>query len=227
MVAREQSYHDQVETTVSDRKLVEQKRQQILRAAIGLFSRDGFYRTTIQRIAREAGVSTGSIYQYFGDKEDVLYLALRVVLERYENEIPPLVEGVVCPLERLMIVFATYVRIVDSLREATVLAYRSTKSLPRHRRRMIQEAERRSNAFFEEAIEACVADGLMRPVEAMLLAYQQVLFGHAWALKGWALRDRYSLESYIAEGERMLIEPFLTERGRARRAEIGGAGKGA
>jgi len=55
----------------------------------------------------------------------------------------------------------------------------------------------------------------VRPINDSLLVYQYVLYSHAWALKQWALRGRYSLEDYIEEGIRLLVEPYLTEKGRA------------
>ena len=86
---------------VTDPRLVEERRGQIVRAAVKLFSEEGYYTTTIQQIAREAGVSTGLIYQYFGDKDDILFLTLKLVLDTYEHEIPPRLEGVEHPVDRL------------------------------------------------------------------------------------------------------------------------------
>ena len=85
---------------VSDPRLVEERRGQIVRAAVKLFSEEGYYPTTIQKIARAAGVSTGLIYQYFRDKDDVLFLTLKLVLDTYEHDIPPQLEGVVHPVEQ-------------------------------------------------------------------------------------------------------------------------------
>jgi hypothetical protein len=41
------------------------------------------------------------------------------------------------------------------------------------------------------------------------------MYCHAWALKHWAFRDRYGLKRYVAEGVKLLVEPFLTDKGRA------------
>ena len=90
-----------VQALVTDPKLVEERRGQIVRAAVKLFSEDGYYTTTIQQIARQAGVSTGLIYQYFRDKDDILFLSLKMVLDSYENEIPTQLAGVEHPVERL------------------------------------------------------------------------------------------------------------------------------
>jgi AcrR family transcriptional regulator len=51
---------------------LETKRRAILDAAMICFGRDGFHHTTIHDIVREAGLSAGAIYRYFGSKEDII-----------------------------------------------------------------------------------------------------------------------------------------------------------
>lgn len=48
------------------------KRERILRAAIQVFARNGFYATRVSEIAKAAGVADGTIYLYFKNKDDVL-----------------------------------------------------------------------------------------------------------------------------------------------------------
>jgi AcrR family transcriptional regulator len=209
-----------VASAVGDPKLVEERREQIVKAATKLFSEQGYYLTTIQDIAREAGISVGLIYQYFKDKDDVLFLTLKLVLETYEKVIPEALEGAEHPLERLCLAIGAYCRVVDRLRDATVLTYRSTKSLRADRRTFIKEGETRTNRLLEGCLRACIAAGHVRPINDSLLVYQYVLYSHAWALKQWALRGRYSLEDYVEEGIKLLVEPFLTEKGRAAMARL-------
>lgn len=45
-----------------------QRREAVTTAAANLFARHGFARTTTAEIAREAGISTGSLFYYFPDK---------------------------------------------------------------------------------------------------------------------------------------------------------------
>ncbi|WP_245930682.1 TetR/AcrR family transcriptional regulator [Methylobacterium radiodurans] len=49
-----------------------QRREHILDAAEACFVRNGFHRTTMQDLAREAGMSPGNIYRYFESKEAVV-----------------------------------------------------------------------------------------------------------------------------------------------------------
>ena len=48
------------------------RRQQILDAAIRCFSREGFHATTTADIVRESGVSQGTLYLYFANKDDMV-----------------------------------------------------------------------------------------------------------------------------------------------------------
>jgi TetR/AcrR family fatty acid metabolism transcriptional regulator len=48
------------------------KRERILRAAVKVFARKGFYAARVSEIAKAAGVADGTIYLYFENKDDVL-----------------------------------------------------------------------------------------------------------------------------------------------------------
>jgi TetR/AcrR family transcriptional regulator, acrAB operon repressor len=51
----------------------EQTRRRILDAARGVFARQGVTRTTLEQIARAAGVTRGAIYWHFADKTELFY----------------------------------------------------------------------------------------------------------------------------------------------------------
>jgi AcrR family transcriptional regulator len=53
-------------------KVVEDRRDQIIDAAMRVFSQKGFARATNKDIAREAGITPGLIYYYFESKEALL-----------------------------------------------------------------------------------------------------------------------------------------------------------
>lgn len=49
-----------------------EKRDRILRAAVKIFSRKGFFNSKVSEIARASGVADGTIYLYFKNKDDLL-----------------------------------------------------------------------------------------------------------------------------------------------------------
>lgn len=70
-----------------------QKREQILNAALTIFSRKGYGEATIPEIAREAGVAVGTIYNYYQSKRHLLVSIIEnfVVTEPFKKliEHPP------------------------------------------------------------------------------------------------------------------------------------------
>jgi len=53
-------------------KVVEDRREQIIDAAMRVFAQKGFVRATNKDVAREAGITPGLIYHYFENKEALL-----------------------------------------------------------------------------------------------------------------------------------------------------------
>ncbi|QCK86325.1 TetR/AcrR family transcriptional regulator [Phreatobacter aquaticus] len=202
-----------VKSQVTDEKLVMRRREQIVAAAVELFSDQGYYRTTIQDIARKAGVSIGLIYQYAQTKEDVLLLSLMSVLESYKQEIPLSVTTISDPLEALWSSLATFCRVIDHRRSAAVLAYRSTKSLPREQRELIKQLELETNEFIAQRLRDCVAAGVFREVNVDLVTYQLVLYAHTWALKHWRLSQITTIEGYIEQGFDFFVHAMATPKG--------------
>lgn len=202
-----------VKSQVADAELVQRRREQIAAAAAELFSKDGFYRTTVQQIARKCGFSSGLIYQYAETKEDVLLLALLHVMSRFRREIEQAHE-VSDLLERVFVALDAYCRVVDQFKAAAMLAYRSTMSLPLEYRSHIKNAEIATNELIAVRVRDCIDAGLFRKVNVDLVTYQLVLHAHAWSLKYWRFGKLISLEDYVAHGFDMFVQALVTERGR-------------
>lgn len=60
-----------------------EKKEKIIDAGFELICQNGYYNTNTALIAKEAGVSTGIVYQYFKDKYDIFMDAL----EKYGDDI--------------------------------------------------------------------------------------------------------------------------------------------
>jgi len=121
-----------------------------------------------------------------------------------------------------------YCTVVDRHRAATVLAYRSTKSLSPDRRLLIQQRETETNDIIAAAIVACMKAGLIREINVDVLTYQIVLVAHGWALKSWYFKSRLTLEDYIRASLDIILTGVLTTIGNRRRKallDIGGQRK--
>jgi TetR/AcrR family transcriptional regulator, repressor of fatR-cypB operon len=59
--------------------------EQVMQAALRLFTRQGYFNTSIPDIVRESAVSTGSIYHRFRDKEGIARSLYDSLVERMET----------------------------------------------------------------------------------------------------------------------------------------------
>ena len=85
----------------------EPSRQHLLTAAIDSFARLGYQGTSIDRIARHAGVTKGALYYHFRDKEELLYEAVSGRIDEFEQ----FVLAEVGPADDT---FATLRRVIDA-----------------------------------------------------------------------------------------------------------------
>jgi AcrR family transcriptional regulator len=92
---------DSVRDTVSSvlkRRVVkptEQRRAEILEAALALFSSKGFNETTMEEVAQAAGVAKGTVYLYFQSKEHLLLALKREFMQGLTDAVTAIVaEGV-------------------------------------------------------------------------------------------------------------------------------------
>jgi TetR/AcrR family transcriptional regulator len=76
-------------------------RDQILDAAEGLFAAQGFARTTIKQIGREAGVNSALLYYYFGDKERLYHEVLQRLMAGLVERTMSQLQGEGDPVTRL------------------------------------------------------------------------------------------------------------------------------
>ncbi|MDD5646267.1 MAG: helix-turn-helix domain containing protein, partial [Candidatus Bipolaricaulis sp.] len=82
------------------------KKEQIRKAALAVFSRRGFHETTVAEIAEEAGIAKGTIYLYYPSKEEILIGILR----RYTDGMLDFVDGLIDSALSVPDILAAFVR---------------------------------------------------------------------------------------------------------------------
>ena len=60
----------------------EARKEKILQTALNVFAREGYRDSNLSLIATECGISRPTIYQYFKDKEQIYYYAVKLVTGR-------------------------------------------------------------------------------------------------------------------------------------------------
>ncbi|HUF18870.1 MAG TPA: TetR/AcrR family transcriptional regulator [Thermoanaerobaculia bacterium] len=82
------------------------KRERILRAAVEVFARRGYFNAKVAEIARVAGVADGTIYLYFQGKEDLLITIFREHMKDYLKRLETNLEGERTAVEQIRRIIA-------------------------------------------------------------------------------------------------------------------------
>ncbi|WP_252435127.1 TetR/AcrR family transcriptional regulator [Pseudonocardia humida] len=64
-----------------------ERRRHLAEAVWRVVRREGLERASVREVAREAGVSMGSLRHYFDDQSELLTFAMRMVIERVEHRV--------------------------------------------------------------------------------------------------------------------------------------------
>ena len=185
---------------------VQRRRRQILDAATEVMSRSGFHATAMQAVAERAGISVGLIYQYFGNKDDLLLAVIVDILEDFRDQVPAAIAAAGDdPVARFEAGFRICCRVVDTKRDAVNLTYRESRTLSAEGLERIKQLELQTAEPIRAVFQDGVAAGAFRDVDARLVVQNLLLVAHAWALKQWHVARFMTLEQYIDQELTLLI----------------------
>ena len=79
----------------------DERREQILSAALKVFAKKGFAATKISDIVARGGMSHGLVYHYFKSKEEIFYHLLKRAMETSAQSIRMVADMAISPLEKV------------------------------------------------------------------------------------------------------------------------------
>jgi AcrR family transcriptional regulator len=189
-----------IPTQVKNPELVDRRRRQITDAAVQLFIDQGFHKTTTRQIARAAGFSIGSLYEYFASKEDILYMVCESIHAEVERGVSAAMSQASGGRDALAKIIHEYFMVCHRMSDFILLIYQETQSLPAQWQKRVLENELRITGLFVEALAGIVkSDDLINLAEnnLELAAHNIVILGHMWTFRRWYLAHHYSIEDYI------------------------------
>lgn len=195
----------EVHASVKDKRLVELRRNQMIKGAISLFKQKGFHRTTTREIAREAGFSIGTLYEYIRTKEDVLYLVCDSIYDEVQECMEQELAANQGTIECLRHGIRNFFLVMDDLQEEVLVLYQEAKSLSRDALPYVLKKELEMVTMIEHVIQRCVNSGelVMSQKEMNLLAHNIVVQGQMWSFRRWALQKTIWIRRIYRDADRL------------------------
>ncbi|MDE3840348.1 TetR family transcriptional regulator [Bacillus methanolicus] len=206
----------EVHASVKDESLVNKRRNQMIKGAVSLFKQKGFHRTTTREIAKAAGFSIGTLYEYIRTKEDVLYLVCDSIYDQVRERLQKDLDTSQGTLESLKRGIANYFRVMDDMQDEVLVMYQEAKSLSKDALPYVLKKEIEMVGMFEDVINRCVENGelVLTKKQVQMIAHNIFVQGQMWGFRRWALQKIYTLEEYIELQTELLFKGIcLNEQG--------------
>ena len=197
-----------VHASIKDERLIKKRRDQMINGAVKLFIEKGFHRTTTREIARAAGFSIGTLYEYIREKEDVLYLVCDRIYDQVKERLQKFLDTEKTTIEALRQGIANYFRVVDDMQDEVLVMYQEVKSLPKDALTYVLNKELELVELFSKMLTRCVENKelYISDSEVELYAHNIYVAGQMWSFRRWVLREMFTLDEYVELQTTFLIQ---------------------
>ena len=172
-------------------RVVTDKREAILRAAIHVFADSGYFNAKVADIARAAGVADGTVYLYFKSKEEILHSVFDRGMDRAITEARKRLENITDPRERLRCIARLHLERLGADRELAIVFQVELRGSTK----FMEEFSAAGFAEYLELIRSTIEEGqragvFRREVSAKIVA--KILFGALDEMAtNWILSQRH------------------------------------
>lgn len=204
----------EVVTQIKNQELVVERRRQIVDAAVKLFIKHGYHKTTTRLLAKATGMSIGTMYDYISTKEDVLYLVCMAIHSEVERGVKEALARPLRGAEALAEVIREYFLVCNKMSDHVLLMYQVTHYLSPKWQRIVLKAELGITDLFIQAIQEIKNKGSLPELDddtISLIGHNISVIGHTWAFRRWYFGKHFTIEKYI-EQQTEFIMSFLANR---------------
>ena len=200
---RKQAVADpEVPTQIKNPELVRERRRHIIDSTVTLFIAHGYHKTTTRMIARAAGFSIGSLYEYVSSKEDLLYLVCKTIHEEVQKSVEEaLAVTTGCREEILAQVIRGYFKVCDNMADHILLMYQVTQFLPEKWKERVLDNELNITDIFITILKQMSGKNNVPVLETQiinLVGHNISVLGQMWAFRRWHLKKNITIDQYIA-----------------------------
>ena len=178
-----------IPTTIKSKELVEKRREQIVLAAINIFSKKGFHKATLRELSEVAGISHGNIYDYVGTKEDIFFLLHEYMDKLATDALHRSIENINDPFEKLRRMVRSEFNLMYQWADAILLIYQECHILNKPLLKKLLKRESAHIRLYEIVIQECIKKGSLLDCNTKAVANLIKAMVDAWVLKRWDLKE--------------------------------------
>jgi AcrR family transcriptional regulator len=183
----------------------EEKRRNIALSCRELLLEYGIKNITISQIAQTAGVGKGTVYEYFSNKEDIVFEIISSFIEEYEDRLREVAQSDISTKEKLLSLYFLFTEDEDAKKQLRAYQEFLAIALTEPTEQMVafsQACSQSINAISRAVMQEAVDRGELKP-EAVALAHHLTIY-HA----GLIVEERNSAIDALPEAKDLLTILF-------------------
>lgn len=186
-----------IAANIKDPVLVRDRRDRLVRAAIRVFLRKGYYAATVRDIGREARLTQGTIYNYVRSKGDILHLVCDQLVARYQDAVRRAIGGIGDPSVQLGAALRAIIEVMYAHQDDLLLLYRESHALDRKSLHSLLARVEEFIQFFEQILSAARENGQIATANLILAANIVTFLPTIVALRRWDLERKVAKQEAI------------------------------
>lgn len=147
----------------------EKRRKKILKAAERLFAKQGYHGTEVESIARAAGVSKGTVYNYFENKAEILFSDIEDGLQELNKRMSEGTKSIKGSTEKLKKGIEIYIDHLEKNRPLLKILFGEHLHLAAFKNRYYKSIFARTE-HLERIIREAIENGEMKKVDPYVAA---------------------------------------------------------
>ncbi|MFA1822481.1 TetR/AcrR family transcriptional regulator [Virgibacillus oceani] len=155
------------------------KQMQLIQAGLKLFADKGYYHTSIQEIATEAGVSKGSFYIYFQSKEAFIVKAFQYFYKQLTEKLDKVKSEKLPPRKVLEKQITVFMDFVNSYKDFFSMHVRENITIGEDINKLIHEAKEYNFNWMKEMILSIYGDTQKDLLMDTIILFDGLLNGYA------------------------------------------------
>ena len=174
------------------------RRKQIFDAAVKLFSKQGFHKTTLEKIAKAAGISKATIYLYAKSKNQLLYFLVEEGAERHINLIKEAVKKAPNSLEKIREVIKIQLNMIYQYWDVYRVVINEVSGLERILEKGIQKRRKEFLLFLEDIVRQGIKEGVSsKELNPRLAAFALLGITDIWTRRWISEEGKFASEEVI------------------------------
>ena len=149
----------------------DERREQILQAALEAFHTKGFGQTSVRDLAAATGMSIAGMYHYFDTKDDILFAIIQGSVDRLLAELKAARDSAETPEARLRAMLGATVRAVVEDRASIRILIDNADRLAPERQKMIRIKRREMALMVRAELERLQTAGHLKDLDLNVAAF--------------------------------------------------------